>query len=240
HIVMPAWLRLRPAAAMAGDLRGLVLNARRISIAAVMAMGYGYHHLSGGSGALAAIGLIAFTGVAQVPPAMIGGIFWRGATRSGAMAGLLTGFFTWAYALFLPSFGPDAMLPAALLAEGPAGIGWLRPQALFGVEGMDPLTHAVFWSLMLNATAFFVVSLLTFPGPVERLQGAAVVNVAGDRPGSPRRWSEGEAEPEQLLVMAQRLLGEDAAQALFETEARAQGKTETLLPDPTPEFMAEL
>ena len=240
HIVMPAWLRLRPAAAMAGDLRGLVLNARRISIAAVMAMGYGYHYVSGGSGALAAIGLIAFVGVAQSLPAMIGGIFWRGATRSGAMAGLLTGFFTWAYALFLPSFGPDAMLPAALMAEGPAGIGWLRPQALFGVEGMDPLIHALFWSLMLNATSFFVVSVLTFPAPVERLQGAAFVNIFDDQSGGPRRWSRGEAEPEQLLVMAQRLLGGDEAQALFETEARAQGKTQTMLPDPTPDFMSRL
>ncbi|GAB1363941.1 ATP-binding protein [Rhodobacter sp.] len=240
HIVMPAWLRMRPAAAMAGDLRGLVLNARRISIGAVMAMGYGYHHISGGAAALAAIGLIAFAGVAQFLPAMMGGIFWRGATRSGALAGLVTGFVTWAYALFLPSFGPDAVLSAGLMAEGPAGLSWLRPQALFGVEGMDPLIHALFWSLMLNGTAFVIVSVLTFPGPVERLQGAAFVNIFDDQTGSPRRWSRGVAEPEELLVMAQQILGEDAAQALFETEARAQGKTESLLPDPTPEFLSDL
>jgi Na+/proline symporter len=111
HIVVPAWLWLRPAAAMSGDLRGLVLTARRVSIAAVLALGYGYYRLSGGSGALAAIGLIAFAGVAQFLPAMLGGIFWRGATRAGAVAGLVTGFVLWAYTLFLPSFGPDA--PAA-------------------------------------------------------------------------------------------------------------------------------
>ena len=239
HIVVPAWLRLRPAAAMSGDLRGLVLTARRMSIAAVLAMGYGYYRLSGGSGALAAIGLIAFAGVAQFLPAMLGGIFWRGATRAGAVAGLVTGFVLWAYTLFLPSFGPDAVLPALLLAEGPGGIGWLRPQALFGVEAMDPLLHALFWSLMLNATAFFITSVLTFPGPVERMQGAAFVNVFDDQV-RPRRWSQGRAEPEQLLVMAQRILGEDEAQALFEAAARAQGKSETPLPDPTPEFLAEL
>jgi Na+/proline symporter/signal transduction histidine kinase len=240
HIVVPAWLKLRPAAAMAGDLRGLVLNARRVSIGAVMAMGYGYYQLSGGSAALAAIGLIAFVGVAQFLPAMIGGIFWRGATRSGAMTGLLVGFATWAYALFLPSFGPDAVLSAALMAEGPAGISWLRPRALFGVEGMDPLIHALFWSLALNATGFFVVSVLAFPGPVERLQGAAFVNIFDDQSGGPRRWSRSEAEPEELLVMAQRILGEDEAQSLFEAAARAQGKTQTLLPDPTPEFLSDL
>ena len=242
HIVMPVWLWLRPASAMAADLRGLVLNARRASIGAVLAMGYGYYHFSGGSGALAAIGLIAFVGVAQFLPAMMGGIFWRGATKVGAAAGLVTGFVIWAYALFLPSFGPDGLLSAQLLAHGPFGIGWLRPEALFGVEAMDPLTHALFWSLMLNATVFFIGSVLTFPGPVERLQSAAFVNVFDHDEFGPRRWShsEAEAEPEQLLVMAQRLLGEDAAQSLFEAAARAQGKSDTLLPDPTPEFLSDL
>ena len=217
----------------------MVLNARRVSIAAVLALGYGYYHLSGGSAALAAIGLIAFVGVAQFLPAMMGGIFWRGATKVGAAVGLATGFVIWAYALFLPSFGPDAVYSAQFLAEGPMAIGWLRPQALFGVEAMDPLTHALFWSLMLNGTAFFIGSVLTFPGPVERLQGAAFVNVFDDQVG-PRRWSQGQAEPEQLLVMAQRILGEDEAQSLFETAARRQGKSDTLLPDPTPEFLFDL
>ncbi|MDQ2066768.1 ATP-binding protein [Xinfangfangia sp. CPCC 101601] len=240
HILVPGWLRLRPQAAVADDLRGVVLNARRLSIAAVMAMGYGYYQLSGGSAALASIGLIAFAGVAQFLPAMVGGIFWRGATKAGAMAGLLIGFVTWAYALFLPSFGPDAVLSASLLAEGPWGVTWLRPQALFGVAGMDPLIHAIFWSLMLNGTAFFVISVLTFPSPVERLQGAAFVNVFDEGSGAPRRWSRGEAEPEELLVMAQRILGDEEAQVLFESEARGQGKTQSLLPDPTPEFISTL
>ncbi|HMO73154.1 MAG TPA: sodium:solute symporter, partial [Paracoccaceae bacterium] len=34
HVVMPIWLRLRPGAAVSGDVRRLVLNARRFSIAA--------------------------------------------------------------------------------------------------------------------------------------------------------------------------------------------------------------
>jgi hypothetical protein len=79
---------------------------------------------------------------------------------------------------------------------------------------------------------------VTFPGPVERLQGAAFVNVF-DGPVGPQRWAQGAAEPEALLVMAQRILGDEAAQALFEEAARAQGK-ERFLPDPTPDFLAGL
>ncbi len=238
HIVMPLWLRLRPGPAVSGDVRRLVLAARRLSIAAVLGLGYAYYRLSGGSSALASIGLIAFVGVAQILPAMIGGLFWRGATRLGAAAGLTLGAAVWVYSLFLPSFGPDAVLSATMMAEGPFGIGWLRPQALFGAEGMDPLIHATFWSLVLNLAAFLGVSLVSFPGPVERAQGAAFVN-AFDADAAPGGWSRGQAEPEALLVMAQRILGDEAAQGLFEAEARAQGKA-GILPDPTSGFVAGL
>ncbi len=235
HIVLPLALRFSPAQAAAGDLRRVVLVSRRLSIVGVLALGWGYYRLSGGSAALAAIGLIAFLGVAQILPALLGGLFWRGATRAGAVAGVLTGFAVWMYALLLPSFGPDAVISAAVFEFGPYGNGWLRPQALFGIEGVDPLVHALFWSLFLNAAVFILVSLLTFPAPVERAQGAAFVNVF-DAPDGPRTWTRGTAEPEALLVMAQRILGDESAQALFEQEARAQGKT-GMLPDPTPGFV---
>jgi Na+/proline symporter/nitrogen-specific signal transduction histidine kinase len=239
HVAMPLWLRLRPARGASGDGRRVVLLARRLSIAGVLGLGYLYWRLAGGSAGLAAIGLIAFVGAAQVLPAMLGGLFWRGATRRGAAAGLLTGFAVWAYTLYLPSFGPDAVIPAAVLAEGPGGIGWLRPRALFGVEGMDPLIHAVFWSLVLNAAAFALVSLATFPSPVERVQGAAFVHAFDSGETGPDAWSFGGAEPEALLEMAGRVLGEDAALEFFASEARAQGKA-GFLPEATPAMIAAL
>jgi Na+/proline symporter/signal transduction histidine kinase len=238
HVVIPLWLRLRPGAAAADDLRQVVLMARRLAIAAVLALGYAYYQVSGGSAALAAIGLIAFLGVAQVLPAMIGGIFWRGATRTGAILGLTTGLVIWAFTSFLPSFGPGAALSEAVFRDGLFGLGWLRPQALFGTQAMDPMIHALFWSMTLNCLAFCLGSLLTFPGPVERLQGAAFVNVFDGAVG-PQRWARGQVEPEVLLAMAQRILGEETALAAFQTAARAQGK-EGFLPDPTPAFLDSL
>ena len=235
HVMIPMWLRLRSGAAAGDDLRQVVLMARRLAIAAVLALGYGYYHVSGGSAALATIGLVAFLGVAQVLPAMLGGIFWRGATRTGAILGLVTGLATWAYTSFLPSFGPGAVLPETVFTQGLMGFAWLRPHSLFGTEAMDPLIHALFWSMALNILAFCLGSLFTFPGPVERLQGAAFVNVFEGAVG-PQRWARGRAEPEALLVMAQRILGEETALSLFQSAARAQGK-EGFLPDPTPAFL---
>lgn len=238
HVVMPLWLRLWPEKAVSGDVRQVVILSRRLSIAGVLALGYAYFRMSGGSSALASIGLIAFVGVAQILPALLGGIFWRGATRAGAAVGLTLGFAVWAWTLFLPSFGPDAALPASVLADGPWGMGWLRPGALFGIEGVNPLTHALFWSLALNASGFALVSIVTFPGPVERMQGAAFVNVFEEGADS-GGWARGLAEPEALLVTAQRILGDEAAQAMFEAEAKRQGK-QGMLPDPTPGFIAGL
>ncbi|MFV0335881.1 MAG: ATP-binding protein [Tropicimonas sp.] len=239
HVVMPLYLRTRPErVTMAGDVRALVLRARRFSIIAVLTLGYLYYHVSGGSAGLASIGLISFVGVAQVLPALLGGLFWRGGTRAGAAAGLMVGFVIWAYALFLPSFGPAGPIGAGVLENGPFGLGWLRPQALFGVGGMDPLIHALFWSILLNTVAFCWVSIVTFPTPLERLQGAQVVNVF-ERTLGARGWSHGSAEAEDLLMMAQRILGAPEAQALFQVEAGRQGKA-GYLPDTTPEFLDEL
>lgn len=240
HIVMPFWLSLRAGKAVPGDVRRLVLLSRRLSIVAILALGYFYYRGSGGSAALASIGLISFVGVAQILPAMMGGIFWRGATRTGAILGLCIGFAIWAYALFLPSFGTDGVLSAQVLAHGPFGIGWLRPQALFGVTGIDPLIHALFWSIALNTLVFCAGSLLTFPNPVERVQAAAFINAFESEPGNAQGWSaQGAAGAEDLLVMAQRILGDDEALAFFETQAAAQGKS-GYLPDPTAGFVEQL
>jgi Na+/proline symporter/nitrogen-specific signal transduction histidine kinase len=239
HIVVPIWLRSAgESGALSGDVRGMVLMARRVSIAGVLALGYVYYRYSGGGSALASMGLIAFAGVAQMLPAMMGGLFWRGATRVGAVAGLLTGFVVWLWTLFLPSFGPDAVISAAVMAEGPGGISWLRPEALFGFSGMDPLMHAVFWSLLLNSSAFFLGSVLSFPTPLERLQGAQFVNVFDHSAGTTAIGPSG-ALAEDLLVMAQRILGGPEAQALFLRAAAEQGKT-GYLPDVTPAFLSRI
>ncbi|AZQ67428.1 sodium:solute symporter [Silicimonas algicola] len=239
HIVMPIWLNARKGGAtVSGDVRTVVIQARRLSIAGVLALGYLYYVFSGGGTALAAIGLISFTGLAQVLPAMLGGIFWRGATRAGAAAGLSAGFAIWLWTSFLPSFGEAGLLSASVFTDGPFGLSLLRPQALFGIEGLDPVVHSVLWSLLVNAVIFCLVSVLTFPTPVERLQGAAFVNVFRYSEGAPG-WTGSAVEAEDLLMMSQRLLGTAEAQLLFEGEAAGQGKS-GYIPDVTPAFLEKL
>ncbi|MEQ8916886.1 MAG: ATP-binding protein [Roseovarius sp.] len=239
HVVMPIWLHFSGGAAMvSGDVRNVALLARRLSIAGVVFLGYLYFRLSGGGTALAAIGLIAFVGVAQFLPALMGGLFWRGATRTGALLGLSVGATLWLYCLFLPSFGPSLLLPQGVFDNGLWGLAWLRPYALFGAEGMDPVLHALMWSMLLNALAFVLGSLLSFPQPLERLQGAQFVNVF-DHSGTPGGWTGGMAQSEDLLIMSQRIMGAREAQALFARAAQRQGVA-GYLPEPSPDFLQEL
>ncbi|WP_438955650.1 ATP-binding protein [Cognatiyoonia sp.] len=240
HIVVPIWLSSsgNDGALQSGDVRRVIVISRRVSIAGVLALGYVYFRLSGGGAALAAIGLVSFSGAVQVLPAMLGGIFWRGANRVGASLGLLTGLIVWLWTLFLPSFGEGAALSASIFVEGPAGIAWLRPQALFGIDGMDPLVHGIFWSMLLNTSMFFLGSVLSFPKPLERLQGAQFVNVFMHSATS-STWTKGNADAEDLLIMSQRILGGTQAQTLFRAQALEQGK-DGYLPDVTPLFVERL
>lgn len=240
HIVVPIWLSLQgnQQAMMSGDVRHVILLARRLSVVGILALGFLYYRLSGGGTALAAIGLISFTGTVQILPAMIGGIFWRGATGVGAAAGLITGLAVWMWTLFLPSFGVDAVISQAVLDNVLFGQSWLRPQELFGLTGLDPLVHGIFWSMLLNTTMFIVCSLLTFPVPLERLQGAQFVNIF-EHSNAATAWSGAATGAEDLLIMAQRIMGSREAQALFAQEAARQGKV-GYLPEVTPDFIEHL
>ncbi|WP_424967239.1 ATP-binding protein [Dinoroseobacter sp. S375] len=240
HLIMPVWLSFQDGgkASVSGDVRRAMLLSRRVSIAAVLGLGFAYYAVSESGEALAAIGLISFVGAAQILPALLGGIFWRGATRRGAVAGLVAGFALWGYTLYLPSLAVPQSLFADIVAHGPLGIGFLKPHALFGLTGLDPLVHTLLWSMVVNGGLFLGVSLLSFPSPMERLQGAQFVNVF-EHSSTPRSWAGGRAEAEDLLIMAQRILGPQHAQSVFVRAAAEQGKT-GYLPDTTPEFLVDL
>src|SRR5215469_17915169 len=92
ELVMPVLLR-RPAlrTATGGAVGGLLLAIRRSAIFIVLLAAYGYHALIGDRYPLASIGLISFCAVAQFGPALLLGLYWRGAHRLGALAGMAVG-----------------------------------------------------------------------------------------------------------------------------------------------------
>lgn len=240
HIVMPIVLRLTGSGALRAvpGVSRLLLYSRRFSIALILALGFLYFFLTRHSDALAPIGLISFCGVAQFMPALIAALFWREASVKGATAGIAIGFAVWAWSSFLPSFGTSSPLVAEIMANGPWDIGWLRPEALFGIEGIDPLVNVVFWSLFLNSLTLVVVSLVTSQSSLERLQASLFANLFSQRAGG-GRLIRGSATADDLFFVAERVLGRDRARALFDRAARDAGTASDALA-PTPRFIDTL
>jgi Na+/proline symporter/nitrogen-specific signal transduction histidine kinase len=225
-LVMPLALRIKALRLNErSDLSGLLLGIRRWAIVAILLLGYIYFRAAGEAYALVGIGLISFAAVAQFAPAIFGGIYWKGGTRNGAMAGLLGGFLVWGYTLLLPSFAKSGWLPSEFLREGLFGLVLLRPQQLFGLSGLDEISHSLFWSLFANIGCYLAVSLVDRPGVVETRQATAFVDVFRHTvgvAGTSRLW-RGSAQVQDLLPLIGRFLGPVRAREAFLSYARGRG-----------------
>jgi len=224
-LVMPVLLRMRSMRlAERQDLTGLLLAIRRGAIVAVVLLGYLYFRLAGEAYALVAIGLISFAAVAQFAPAVLGGIYWKAATRAGALAGLSAGFVVWLYTLLLPSFAKSGWLPIGFLEHGPFGIALLKPYALFGLDGLNDITHAMLWSLVANVGSYAAVSLLTRQSVAEQAQATRFVDVfKREGEGLDHRLWKGEASLPELKALLARFLGPERADAVLLEYAQRRG-----------------
>src|SRR5690606_16895179 len=223
-LVMPVLLRggwgERHAAA---DVASLVLWVRRLSILLLSLCAYGYYRWIGGDTALAAYGVMAFAAVAQFAPGLIGGLYWRGASRRGGEFGLLAGFATWIYTLLLPALTRSGLFDAQWMEAGPFGLYWLRPQQLFGLSGWDPLTHGTFWSLLLNTGVMMVVSARWRPSVDERLRIAPFLDPYAERQTLSRGEWSGNVSVGDLLALARRIGGERGERRAFAEQATELG-----------------
>ncbi|VTU27461.1 Sensor histidine kinase YycG [Variovorax sp. PBL-H6] len=223
-LVMPLLL-LRRGLRTTRDLSGLLLGVRRAVIVALLLLGYVYYRIAGEDYALVSIGLISFAAVAQFAPPMLAGMYWKGGTRQGALAGLGAGFVLWAWTLMLPSIAKSGWMPGRFIAEGPFGIAWLRPEQLLGLSGLDNLTHALFWSLLANTALYFGVSLLGRPSAHETSQAMMFVDVfrrTGQAGEAPVFW-RGTARLDDLRRLASRFLGAEAVDRLLHDYAQRNG-----------------
>lgn len=224
-LIAPILLR-NGALARGADMGRLLLFVRRAVIVAIILAAYVYYLVIDKAGALAAIGLVAFAAMAQFAPALIGGVYWSGAHRQGAQAGLLAGGVIWAYTLFLPSYLGASGLAAAGFTGALSGL--LNPQALFGFGFGDPLTHGVFWSLTVNTALYVLVSRAaqTTPAPVRARQ------IGGVRVGPAACLGD-------LRALAERFVGKRIADDEFAQFAFERGRSFTIA-DPVDPAAARL
>ncbi|MFZ1103163.1 MAG: PAS domain-containing hybrid sensor histidine kinase/response regulator [Hyphomicrobiaceae bacterium] len=226
-LAVPVMLRQRAAAGRGQvDMTWGLLVVRRAAIFAIILLGYLFYLLveSGRPHALVSIGLVSFAAIAQLAPAFFGGLVWRRATANGAIAGIVTGFAVWGYTLLLPWVIEAGWLPRSIMTDGPFGLAFLAPQALFHSQ-LDPLTHGVLWSMAANVLMYVVGSLLKTPEPVERLQAHLfALNDQSRAPVAPplRMWRSSITAGELERTVA-RYLGAERAQRSFLEYAESNG-----------------
>ena len=220
-LIMPVLLRLRFLRLNEQpDLSGLLLAIRRGGILAMLLLGYAYFRLVGEAYALVTMGLVSFCAAAQFAPPILFGIYWKAATLRGALSGLLAGFVIWLYTLLLPALARSGWLDPGFL-DGPFGFEILKPYALFGVSGLDPVSHSLLWSLLANIAGLVGWSLLGRQGSFERVQASLFVEV--DRlGGGPHLW-RGSAASADLRALLARYVGAERAEQALARHARMRG-----------------
>ncbi len=177
-LVMPLLLNFpKVIAKYEKNLSQLVNNIRRVAIIVILLLSYIYAKAIAQYFSLVSIGMISFAAVAQFVPAIIGGIYWKEGARKGAIAGILLGTLVWFYTLVLPSLIGAGLFPQSILDEGLGGIHALRPLALFGLKGMDDISHSLFWSMFFNVGAYVSLSLISKATSIELNQAVTFVDI---------------------------------------------------------------
>ena len=224
-VILPVLLRQRRRE----DIYWTTLFYTRLAMLAVVALGFLWARMEHGQLLLVEMGLLSFIAVAQCAPAILLGLYWRRGNRRGAFVGISAGFFVWFYTLIIPALGREGVFGPSFLADGPFGWGLLRPTAFLGLEGLDTISHGVFWSLFFNVGLFVMVSLLTEQDADDRAQAAAFVGMAGEdrpAPGPPAILSAPEIER-----LVHHYVGDEDAEAIVRELFGAKAPADLSVPE---------
>ncbi|WP_218354713.1 hybrid sensor histidine kinase/response regulator [Alteromonas lipotrueiana] len=167
-VILPRLLSRSQHSSGTGDYSAQIRLIRRIAIGVILLLAFVYHQQMTTSRSLHSIGLIAFSLVMQLLPAILGALYWKRGHAYGVYAGLVAGLFCWTVWLAMP-----------LLSTAP------RAMASTDLQG-----HGALLSMLANALVYVLVSIMTSPRLVDRLQAEAFVAPAGaSLPGRTRQNS---------------------------------------------------
>ncbi len=125
-----------------------LLWSRRLLIGVIIMAGFIFYQILEHNQGLVQLGLISFVAVAQFLPGIIGALFWRRASRTGFILGLLGGIALWTLTLLVPLLVDTGFVNSAI-----------DLQALQESSGLGHWEFATFWSLTINALLFIFGSL---------------------------------------------------------------------------------
>ena len=217
-VVLPLMLRRKfKRNLITSSYRPRILLVRRFTIAGILILSYFYQQWFGHGKALASMGLVAFSLVTQLLPAIVAGLYWRKGHAYGVYAGLLAGFICWILFLMLPILDAGNALDAEL------------QQTL--------ITRGTLIALFANIGCYISFSLGADERLIDKIQAAAFVNPKEQAVLARRLNKNVKATVYDFKVLLQTFLGIQRSQQVL-----AHFSLTHKLGDnnayPTPEFIA--
>ncbi len=136
-----------------------IVNIRKIGIFVLIILAYFIYRFFVLDFNLVSIGLISFVIIAQLAPAFFGALFWRRGSRLGAIFGIIIGFLVCVYTLLIPYTFGNSDVDNEFISNGLFNITLLKPFAFLGLDYLNPVPHAFFWSMLFNTLTYFAVSV---------------------------------------------------------------------------------
>ena len=184
----------------------LPLRSRRLAVFIILFLAYIYYKVVADQFSIVSIGLISFAAMIQFLPAIVGALFWKDANKKGVLAGLIAGFIIWGYTLVVPTMAEIGWVAPSLMENGFLGISSLKPHSLFG-SAMSPITHGTFWSLFINASLFFGISILTDQSAKDRNMAELFVDIFKKSGQDGTVVWKGRLVQKELIKLSENLLG---------------------------------
>lgn len=126
---------------------------------------------------LFSIGMVSFVIIAQLAPAFFGAILWKRGSKKGAVTGMIIGFLVCTYTLLIPYTIGNSTDDNNFISNGLFGIELLKPFQLFGIDYLQPVPQALFWSILFNSFAYLAVSVSFTGNYRERNYAEMYVNI---------------------------------------------------------------
>ncbi|MFZ5756833.1 MAG: ATP-binding protein [Pseudomonadota bacterium] len=202
HLALPLY---KPG--QSRDLYRWLLWTKRVLIAAIIVGAYLFYYFLNNRNTLTELGMLAFVATLQFVPGLIGVLFWPAANRAGFIAGLVTGFTVWFFALLLPTITPVA--------------GFAIP--VLGIDFQPNATNwhtAAFTAIILNGLVGGLVSMATSRSDAEQ---RAAETCAVDNLRRPYRWKLGATSVDDFFKALTGPLGAATARREVEFALRDLG-----------------
>ncbi|WP_137168101.1 PAS domain-containing hybrid sensor histidine kinase/response regulator [Salinimonas lutimaris] len=192
-VILPRILAVKENNPANKDYSRRIRLIRRIVIGLILLLAFLYHQQMATSRSLHSIGIIAFSLVIQLLPAIVGGLYWKRAHAHGVYAGLLVGLVSWILWLVLPLIN-----------------GSSNPQTQNELHSQGALV-----SLAANIVAYIIFSWFAPARLIDRIQAEAFVSPT-DAGTAGRNHQNSNVTIADLITLLSTFMGEGRCDQLLD------------------------